>query len=298
MQLGLIGLGKMGWNLALNCISKGHEVVVYDIDEVVRTQATENNFTVAASLPDLAARLKGRRVIWLMIPAGSPVDSVLAQLKPLLQNDDIIIEGGNSHYKDSVRRATELAQAGIHLLDCGTSGGISGALNGICAMIGGNRQVFGYCEPLFQDISVPNGYLYCGESGSGHFVKMVHNGIEYGMMQSIAEGFEVLQQSGYEFSYESIAKLWNNGSVIRGWLMELVQQVFTKDPDLESIKGIMRSSGEGKWMVETALEKNISTPVIALSLLMRYRSLQEDTFSGKLVASLRNEFGGHSVTKS
>lgn len=297
MQIGLVGLGKMGWNLALNCIDKGHDVIVYDIDEVVRTQANEQGFAVASSLKDLAGKLQGRRVVWLMIPAGSPVDSVLAQLKPFLAKDDIVIEGGNSHYKDSVLRATELEKSGIYLLDCGTSGGINGALNGICAMIGGNRESFAYCEPLFKSISVSEGCLYCGESGSGHFVKMVHNGIEYGMMQSIAEGFEVLQQSGYEFSYESIAKLWNNGSVIRGWLMELVQQVFAKDPGLDSIKGIMRSSGEGKWMVETALEKNISTPVIALSLLMRYRSLQEDTFSGKLVASLRNEFGGHAVTK-
>ena len=297
MQIGLVGMGKMGWNLALNCIAKGHEVIVYDIDEVVRTQAAKEAFAVASSLQDLANKLPQRRVVWLMIPAGSAVDSVLAQLKPSLAKDDIVIEGGNSHYKDTVLRATELATSGIHLLDCGTSGGINGALNGICAMIGGNKQAFGYCEPLFRSISVDDGYLYCGESGSGHFVKMVHNGIEYGMMQSIAEGFEVLQQSGYEFSYEKIAKLWNHGSVIRGWLMELVQQVFAKDPGLDSIKGIMRSSGEGKWMVETALEKNISTPVIALSLLMRYRSLQEDTFSGKLVASLRNEFGGHAVTK-
>ena len=159
------------------------------------------------------------------------------------------------------------------------------------------KEVFEHCEPLFKSISVPNGYLYCGESGSGHFAKMVHNGIEYGMMQSIAEGFEVLQNSGYSYSYEAIASVWNNGSVIRGWLMELVQQVFTKDPELNSIRGIMRSSGEGKWMVETALEKNISTPVIALSLLMCYRSLQEDAFSGKLVAALRNEFGGHAVSK-
>lgn len=296
MQLGLIGLGKMGWNLALNCLSKGHNVLAYDIDEVVRKQAKGFGIPVAASLTDFAGRLQQKRVIWLMIPAGSPVDSVLSQLKPLLQPGDIIIEGGNSHYKDSVLRATKLLEDGIVLLDCGTSGGINGALNGICAMIGGQKQAFDHCENLFSSISVPNGYLYCGESGSGHFAKMVHNGIEYGMMQSIAEGFEVLQGSGYSFSYEALAKVWNNGSVIRGWLMELVQNVFSKDPALESIRGIMRSSGEGKWMVETALEKNISTPVIALSLLMRYRSLQEDTFSGKLVAALRNEFGGHAVT--
>lgn len=288
----------MGWNLALNCGAKGHEVLTYDIDEVVRKQAADGGMPVAASLPDLVNRLQQKRVIWLMIPQGSPVDSVIAQLKPLLQAGDIIIEGGNSHYKDSVLRATKLAEDGIVLLDCGTSGGINGALNGICAMVGGQKQAFEYCEPLFKSISVPNGYLYCGESGSGHFAKMVHNGIEYGMMQSIAEGFEVLQNSGYSFSYEALARVWNNGSVIRGWLMELVENVFAKDPGLESIRGIMRSSGEGKWMVETALEKNISTPVIALSLLMRYRSLQEDTFSGKLVAALRNEFGGHEVTRN
>lgn len=288
----------MGWNLALNCISKGHDVLSYDIDQLVRTQAQESGIPVAASLTDLANRLQQKRVIWLMIPAGSPVDSVISQLKPLLQPGDIIIEGGNSHYKDSVLRATMLAEEGIVLLDCGTSGGINGALNGICAMIGGQQQAFAHCQDLFKSISVPNGYLYCGESGSGHFAKMVHNGIEYGMMQSIAEGFEVLQNSGYSFSYEALAGVWNNGSVIRGWLMELVQNVFSKDPQLESIRGIMRSSGEGRWMVETALEKNISTPVIALSLLMRYRSLQEDTFSGKLVAALRNEFGGHEVMKN
>jgi 6-phosphogluconate dehydrogenase len=298
MQLGLVGLGKMGWNLALNCTTKGHEVLTYDIDEVVRKQAADAGMQVAASLTDLVNRLQQKRVIWLMIPQGSPVDSVIAQLKPLLQAGDIIIEGGNSHYKDSVLRATKLAEDGIVLLDCGTSGGINGALNGICAMVGGQKQAFDHCEPLFKSISVPSGYLYCGESGSGHFAKMVHNGIEYGMMQSIAEGFEVLQNSGYSFSYETLAKVWNNGSVIRGWLMELVENVFAKDPGLESIRGIMRSSGEGKWMVETALEKNISTPVIALSLLMRYRSLQEDTFSGKLVAALRNEFGGHEVMKN
>lgn len=298
MQIGLIGLGKMGWNLAMNCKGKGHDVVVYDISDVMRSDAAAAGFTVAGSLQELAGRLQPRRVVWIMVPAGSPVDSVIAQLKPLLQAGDIIIEGGNSHYKDSVLRATALAEAGIHLLDCGTSGGTSGALHGICAMIGGHRDAFVHCDPLFKSISVPGGYLYCGESGSGHFAKMVHNGIEYGMMQSIAEGFEVLQNSGYAFSYGELAAVWSNGSVIRGWLMELVQQVFAKDPALESIKGIMRSSGEGKWMVETALEKNIATPVIALSLLMRYRSLQEDTFSGKLVAALRNEFGGHEVVKA
>ncbi|HEY0676989.1 MAG TPA: decarboxylating 6-phosphogluconate dehydrogenase, partial [Chitinophagaceae bacterium] len=239
MQIGLVGLGKMGWNLAHNCIGKGHDVVAFDIDEVVRTEAMKEGIPVADSVERLAEMLNRKRVIWVMIPAGSPVDSVLAHLKRVLQEGDIVIEGGNSHYKDSVLRATALSEAGIEMLDCGTSGGLNGALNGICAMVGGKREVFDHCEPLFRSISVPDGYAYCGESGSGHFAKMVHNGIEYGMMQSIAEGFEVLKGSGYPYSYEAIAKVWNHGSVIRGWLMELVQQAFSKDPQLDGIRGIV-----------------------------------------------------------
>ncbi len=191
-----------------------------------------------------------------------------------------------------------LNKKGIEFLDCGTSGGVSGALQGVCAMIGGKKEVFEYCEPVFKSISVTDGYLYCGASGSGHFVKMVHNGIEYGMMQSIAEGFELMHLSEYKFDNEAVAKLWNHGSVIRSWLMELTQNAFSKDAQLDAIKGIMHSSGEGKWMLETALEKSVATPVIALSLLMRYRSQQQDTFSGKVVAALRNEFGGHAVEKA
>jgi 6-phosphogluconate dehydrogenase len=175
---------------------------------------------------------------------------------------------------------------------------MSGALNGVCAMVGGKKEVFDYCEGIFKAISVTDGYLYCGEPGSGHFTKMIHNGIEYGMMQSIAEGFELMHHSEYKFDNEAVAKLWNNGSVIRGWLMELTEKAFSKDAQLSSIRGIMHSSGEGKWMLETALDKGIATPVVALSLLMRYRSQQDDTFSGKLVAALRNEFGGHAVEKT
>ena len=293
MQLGLIGLGKMGWNLAMNCNSKGHEVIAFDINSVVRKEAKAAGIKVAESMDDLIHSLREKRVIWMMVPAGSPVDSLIAKLKSMLKVGDIIIDGGNSHFKESVLRSTDLAASGIEYLDCGTSGGVSGALDGICAMIGGKKEVFSYCEPLFKSICLENGYLYCGDSGSGHYVKMVHNGIEYGMMQAIGEGFEMLQSSGYKLDHKAVAKVWNHGSVIRGWLMELTEKAFTKDGDLSNIRGIVHSSGEGKWMVETALQNNIATPVIAMSLLMRYRSLQDDSFSAKLVAALRNEFGGH-----
>jgi 6-phosphogluconate dehydrogenase len=232
-----------------------------------------------------------------MLPSGTLVDSTLQELKPLLSRGDVIIEGGNSNYKDSVRRAAEFAKEGIEFHDCGTSGGTEGALNGICSMIGGNKRSFSFLEPVFKDISLPGGYLYCGEAGAGHYVKMIHNGIEYGMMQAIAEGFEVLQKSEFNLDLPAIAGVWNHGSVVRSWLMELTERALKKEPDLASIKGIMHSSGEGKWTLETALEKQIAIPVIGLALMMRYSSLEEDTFAGKIVAALRNEFGGHAVVK-
>lgn len=299
MEIGIVGLGKMGYHIALNLRNHGHNVVAQDQNPaVVETIDQETNVTGVKTLAALCGALKGdRRVIWLMIPAGAPVDAVLEQLPALLDPGDIVIDGGNSNYKDSQRRYELLKSQGISFLDCGTSGGISGALNGACTMIGGDRADFEYCEPVFKDISVEGGYLYCGAAGSGHFTKMVHNGIEYGMMQSIAEGFEVMEQSGYDFDFEKIASLWDKGSVIRGWLMQLTAQAFSKDPQLSEIRGIMQSSGEGKWTLETALELGVPTPVIALSLMIRQRSLQEDTFSGKVVAALRQEFGGHAVVK-
>ena len=297
MQIGLIGLGKMGFNLARNIKNKGHEVIAYDINEAALRGIETYGVKPVSSVKELAESLSAKRVIWLMIPAGELVDMTIGNLKPYLSVGDIIIDGGNSNFHDSVRRARELEALQINFMDCGTSGGIDGALNGVCAMIGGNRFAFDHCEPLFKDIAVPDGYLYCGASGSGHFVKMIHNGIEYGMMQAIAEGFEVMQKSEYNLPLEKVAKVWNHGSVIRSWLMELTENALRKDPGLQSIKGVMHSSGEGKWTLDHALEKQIATPVIALSLLMRYRSHESDTFSGKVVAALRNEFGGHAVEK-
>ena len=296
MKIGLIGLGKMGYNLALNILNN-HEVTAYDVDPANVKKVAEAGGTGADSIADLVQKLESPRVIWMMVPAGTITENVLGELKGALSAGDIVIDGGNSNYKDSIRRAEDLSEKGIHFLDVGTSGGTEGARNGVCTMIGGNKEAFGTVEELFKEISVENGYLYAGESGSGHFLKMVHNGIEYGMMQSIAEGFEVLEKSSFDFDYEKVARVWNNGSVIRSWLMELTESAFSKDARLDGLKGIMQSSGEGKWTLETALDLQTATPVIALSLMMRYRSLEEDTFSGKVVAALRNEFGGHSVVK-
>ncbi len=300
MQIGFIGLGKMGFNLVLNLLQHKHTVVGYDINEALVNEIKAEGAGGTTTLPDLLAALPaGKRVLWLMIPAGPLVDKVIQQLHEAgLSAGDTLIDGGNSHYQDSIRRHNELKEKGIGFVDCGTSGGTSGALQGACTMVGGDPDVMEPLHDVFRAISVEDGYLYTGPSGSGHFTKMVHNGVEYGMMQSIAEGFEVLNKSPFPYDFEAVAKMWNHGSVVRSWLMELTQNAFSKDPKLESIKGIMHSSGEGKWTLETALNLGVPTPVIALSLLMRYRSLEDDTFSGKVVAALRNEFGGHAVEKS
>ncbi|SFD48008.1 phosphogluconate dehydrogenase (NAD(+)-dependent, decarboxylating) [Clostridium uliginosum] len=298
MNIGIIGLGKMGFNIALNLLNHNHSVVAYDLNNESVKNIIKEGAKGVCSIEDLVKQLPERKIIWLMIPSGGAVDSTIEEIVKYINPKDIIIDGGNSNYKDTIRRYKFLKEKGIDFMDCGTSGGTSGALNGACTMVGAEKEVFSYCEELFKDLSIQDGYLHVGEPGSGHFTKMVHNGIEYGMMQSIAEGFEILSKSEFNVDYEKVAKLWNNGSVIRGWLMELAQSAFSKDKDLSSIKGIMNSSGEGKWTVETALDLQVPAPVIALSLMMRYRSLEEDTFTGKVVAALRNEFGGHEVEKN
>jgi 6-phosphogluconate dehydrogenase len=297
MHIGFIGLGKMGFNLVSNLVRHGHTVVGYDINETLVEAIKTEGAQGVTTLQDLYSALPEKRVLWLMIPAGPLVDNVIEQLLAVMQSGDVVIDGGNSHYQDSLRRHAYLKEKGIGFLDCGTSGGISGALNGACTMVGGDADVIEPLHGVFQDISVENGYLYTGPAGSGHFCKMVHNGIEYGMMQSIAEGFEVLEKSQFPYDFAEVARMWGHGSVIRGWLMELTENAFRKDTKLDGIKGKMFSSGEGKWTLETALDLGVPTPVIAMSLLMRYRSLQDDTFTGKVVAALRNEFGGHAVEK-
>lgn len=297
MNIGLVGLGKMGFNLAENLMDHNHTVTAFDVNEEAGQKFNEIGGTYVQSLETLVQSLEAPRVIWLMVPAGKITIQTIETLKGLLSADDILIDGGNSHYKEAIEFAEELKEQGIHFMDVGTSGGTSGARNGACMMIGGNKEAFARIEPFINDICVEGGYLYTGEAGSGHFLKMIHNGIEYGMMAAIAEGFEVLEKSNYDYDYEKVAHVFNNGSVIRSWLMELTENAFSKDPKLDTIKGVMHSSGEGKWTVETALELGTAVPVTALSLMMRYRSQEDDTFTGKVVAALRNEFGGHAVER-
>ncbi|UTT43488.1 phosphogluconate dehydrogenase (NAD(+)-dependent, decarboxylating) [Exiguobacterium aurantiacum] len=293
MQIGLIGLGKMGYNLALNLSDHGHNVVGTDAGNVEAT----SKFEIVPTLEGVIAKLETPRVVWAMVPAGDITEAVLAELLEKLEPGDIVIDGGNSNYKLSVARAEQFSEKGIAFFDCGTSGGTEGARNGACTMVGGDAAAWPTIEPIFKDLSVENGYLYTGPAGSGHFLKMIHNGIEYGMMQAIAEGFDILEKSPFDYDYEQVARVWNHGSVVRSWLMELTENAFSKDAKLDDIRGVMHSSGEGKWTVETALELQAAAPVIAMSLMMRYRSLEDDTFSGKVVAALRNEFGGHAVVK-
>ncbi|WLD94111.1 phosphogluconate dehydrogenase (NAD(+)-dependent, decarboxylating) [Alkalihalobacillus sp. AL-G] len=297
MQIGLVGLGKMGYNLALNLLDHGHHVHAFDVNQSTLEKLGKKGGEGFHSLKDLVNSLEKPRTVWVMVPAGEVTETVISELKVLLDPEDIVIDGGNTNYKESMKRSANFEENNIHFLDVGTSGGMNGARNGACMMIGGKKEAFERLEMVFQDVNVENGYLYTGSSGSGHFLKMIHNGIEYGMMQAIAEGFDILEKSPFDYDYQAVSKVFNNGSVIRSWLMELTENAFAKDQHLDEIKGIMHSSGEGKWTVETALELQAAAPVIALSLMMRYRSLEEDTFAGKVVAALRNEFGGHDVVK-
>lgn len=297
MQIGIVGLGKMGMNLSKNLIEKNYSVIGFDKNDIDADLSNDKAFELANSLESLVESLSAPRKIWLMVPAGAVTEKVINELINYLQPGDILIDGGNSNYRDTIRRASKLQSEGIYLLDCGTSGGPQGARYGICAMIGGEKEKFEEIEHIFKNISLEGGYLYTGKSGSGHFLKMIHNGIEYGMMQSIAEGLEIMNKSEFDYDFKEVTAVWNQGSVIRSWLVELMHGIFSEDPKLESLKGIMHSSGEGKWTVETALDLQVPAPVITLSLMMRYRSLETDTFSGKVIAALRKEFGGHEVVE-
>ncbi|RRK09972.1 decarboxylating 6-phosphogluconate dehydrogenase [Lactiplantibacillus garii] len=295
MKIGLIGLGKMGLNLALNMRDHGQVPVGFDLAPTNLKTAATNGIATANDLAALLDQLPTPRTIWVMVPAGAATTSVINDLAAHLTSGDTVLDGGNSFYKDSVHHGAELAKHGVHFLDVGTSGGQAGARHNGNFMVGGDPAVFKTVAPLFQAIAAPDGYLYTGPVGSGHYLKMVHNGIEYGMMASIGEGFDVLQHGPYDYDNAAVAKVWNNGSVIRSWLMELAEDAFDGDANLDTIKGVMHASGEGRWTLDTALDQQVATPVIAMALMMRYRSLSDDTFTGKVVAALRNEFGGHAV---
>lgn len=295
MEIAVIGLGKMGLNIACNLKSHNYDVMGFDLSDQVKENAENAGIKTFDNLERMVTSFTERRVIWSMLPAGEITESVLDQLLNLISPNDIVIEGGNSNYKDSIRRAQAFKEKGISYFDCGTSGGISGARSGACTMIGGDPEVFKYIEPIFKDISVENGYLYTGKSGSGHFLKMIHNGIEYGMMQAIGEGFQIVQESQFDYDLADVASVWNNGSVIRGWLMELAESQFKASPNLEDYRGVVAASGEAKWTIETALDMGIAVPTIALSLFMRNLSQEDDSFSAKVVSALRNGFGGHAI---
>jgi 6-phosphogluconate dehydrogenase len=300
MQLAMIGLGKMGGNMVERLMRNGHSVVAFDRDPAVVSKYQGLGAAPAKDLAEVASQLASPRVVWIMVPAGKPVDSTIDTLLPHLSKGDILIDGGNSMYKDSIARAERLAAQGIGFIDSGTSGGIWGLANGYCLMVGGDREAVAHCEPIFTALAQQGGYAHVGPSGSGHYVKMVHNGIEYGLLQAYAEGFEILEASKRfpDLDLHQIAELWQHGSVVRSWLNELAVSAFAKDASLSALKGYVADSGEGRWTVAEAIEEDVPAPVITLSLLMRLRSRQEDSFGAKVIAALRNEFGGHAVKGS
>jgi 6-phosphogluconate dehydrogenase len=300
MQIGLVGLGRMGMNMARRWLHGGHEVVAFNrTQEKVREIASEGA-TPSASLAEFAEKLVPPRIAWLMLPAGGAVDEHVEALATLLAAGDLLVDGGNTYYKDDVRRTQRLAPTGIRYLDAGVSGGIWGLRNGYCTMIGGERADFERLAPLLETLAPRDGYLYCGPAGSGHFVKMVHNGIEYAMMQAYGEGFELLKASPFaaQLDLHDIARLWNRGSVVRSWLLELLEEALAKDPALAHIKGYVEDSGEGRWTVEQAIESGVPATAFAHALFERFRSRQTDAFADKVLAALRNEFGGHEVKKA
>jgi 6-phosphogluconate dehydrogenase len=297
MELGMIGLGRMGASMTERLLRGGHKLITYDRNPEAIQRCVDKGAVGAHSLADFVKQLTLPRVIWLMVPSGEAVDLTIEQLLPSLLKNDIIIDGGNSHYKDSIRRAQKLEEVGIHFVDAGTSGGIWGLQEGYCLMIGGEKAIVDQLEPIFNTLAPENGFAHVGASGAGHFVKMVHNGIEYGMLQAYGEGFEMLKASPFEFDLGKISHLWNQGSVVRSWLLELAENAFQKDPQLSSIKGYVEDSGEGRWAVLEAVEREIPASILTLSLFARYASRQDDSFSAKVIAALRNEFGGHAVRK-
>ena len=300
MEIAMIGLGRMGMNMVRRLLKGGHQVIAYNRTPNKTDQIVKEGAIGAYSLSELVEKLSPPRVVWLMLPAGPTIDDHLGQLKDLLSEGDMVIDGGNTYFKDDIRRAEMLEEKGIQFVDAGVSGGIWGLKVGYCTMVGGRKEDYEYLEPVFKTLAPEDGYLYCGATGAGHFVKMVHNGIEYGMMQAYGEGFDILEASPYAESlkYAEVAHLWNQGSVIRSWLLELAEAAFKKDPKLSDIRGYVEDSGEGRWTVQQAVETGVSAPVISLSLFRRFRSREEDAYSDKVIAALRREFGGHAVVKA
>ena len=286
MNLGMVGLGRMGANMTERLREHGHTVETY---------ARTNPERTANSLVELASKLPQPRVVWLMIPAGDPTEHAFQTLLNLLEDGDIIVDGGNSNFRDSQRRAEEAKKKMIGFLDAGVSGGIWGLKEGYCVMVGGDAAAYKQITPFLEDLTEPGGHAHVGPSGAGHFVKMVHNGIEYGMMQSFAEGFEIMNASEFDLDLRQLAALWQQGSVVRSWLLELLERALTDDPGLESIRGYVEDSGEGRWTIHEAMNEDVPVPVITAALFARFASRQDESFAAKVNAALRNQFGGHAV---
>jgi 6-phosphogluconate dehydrogenase len=296
MEIGFIGLGKMGMNMVTRLQRDKHRVVAYDRTADLVKQAEGQGCVGASSLADLVSKLKTPRAVWIMVPSGAPTEETITAVAALMQKGDTIIDGGNTRFVDDVRRAAELKKNGIDYVDAGTSGGIWGLKLGYCLMVGGEKEPVTRLEPIFKTLAPEDGWAHMGGCGAGHYVKMVHNGIEYSMMQGYAEGFELMAKSEYKLDLAKIADLWMHGSV-RSWLLELAAGALAQDPKLEGLKGYVQDSGEGRWMIADAIDKDVPVPTLTTALFTRFRSRQEESFAEKMLAALRNAFGGHSVRK-
>ena len=295
MQLGFVGLGRMGLNMVTRLVRGGHEIVAYDrsADAVARAEAA--GARGVASLAALTSALNGPRAVWIMVPAGDPTESTVTALADLLSPGDAIVDGGNTNFHDDVRRAQTLAARQLHYVDAGTSGGIWGLQEGYCLMVGGEIDVCRRLEPIFVTLAPPDGYLRVGDHGAGHYVKMIHNGIEYGLMQAYAEGFELMHASPHAIDLPAVASLWNHGSVVRSWLLELAARALAGDADLSGLKGYVDDSGEGRWTIHEGIDRGVPLPVITAALYARFRSREDNPFADRMLAALRNQFGGHAV---
>ncbi|HEV2280797.1 MAG TPA: decarboxylating 6-phosphogluconate dehydrogenase [bacterium] len=295
MKLGFVGFGRMGGNMVTRLLERGHTISVFARRPEVRAEVKAKGATPAASMAEMVGQLQPPRIVWMMVPAGDATEQTITEATPLLARGDVLVDGGNSNYRDSIRRAAAAKGKGIHYIDAGTSGGIWGLQVGYCLMVGGDPEPVKMLEPVFRDLAPEDGYLHAGPSGAGHYVKMIHNGIEYGMLQAYAEGFAILHQAPFRLDLKAISTLWNHGSVVRSWLLELAERAFDDDPNMETIRGYVEDSGEGRWTVQEAIDRNVPAPVITLSLLQRLRSREADDFGDKVIAALRKQFGGHAT---
>ncbi len=295
MEIGMVGLGRMGANMARRLARSGHRVIGFDPSEEARKAVESDGIGTASSLDDLCELLRPPRVVWLMVPAGAPTQKTIAHLLERVGPSDILVDGGNSHYKDSLEMAKLCEAAEVEFVDAGTSGGIWGLQEGYCLMVGASVEAFSRLEPALKALAPEGGLLHTGAPGSGHYVKMVHNGIEYGMLEAYGEGFELLKRGPFDLQLEEVAELWRHGSVVRSWLLDLLAQALEKDPELQHLRGYVDDSGEGRWTAVEAIERGVAAPVITLSLQQRFLSRQEDTLANRVIAALRNEFGGHKV---